>query len=566
MLAYGWLVGTTVLGASVATAALLLWIVSRMSAEGESALPREARAGAMRCVMLFDGDELIDATPPARALIDAAPGQAGARERLLRLLEARFGPLHGALDDLEARGAIEMEASGARLEARWCEGLSRVEVSGEGVPAGEGADGEHLGAIEEELRLLRAAAEDAPWPIWHTGPDGVVDWANGAYIERAQDRGQDRGRDEAAGPRGWPPPPLFVPAATARTGHADAIEAPSTGGRAAGDATAGLRPGGPVRRLRATSGAGAGAADEGAGEAGDVWFDCVARAGLVPGGAMHYAAPAGSAVRAERSLEQFVQTLSKTFAHLPIGLAVFDARRGLSLFNPALADLTALPVEFLSGRPRLHDFIDRLREARRMPEPRDYRSWRERITALEAASTEGTYLETWNLPGGQTWRVSGRPHLDGAIALMFEDITAEVALTRRFRSELEVGQAVVDAMGEAIAVFAPDGVLTLANEAYARLWGSDPRTTLGDMAVSDASRGWLERAEPAPIWGELRDFVGQIGEREAFSGEARLRDGRRLVCRAVPLSAGATLLGFAAEAEVAEELDAQAFTPRLLEA
>ena len=108
---------------------------------------------------------------------------------------------------------------------------------------------------------------------------------------------------------------------------------------------------------------------------------------------------------------------------------MFDAKRGLSLFNPALTDLTALPVDFLSARPTLHAFIDRLREARRMPEPRDWRSWRERITALEAASTEGTYLETWNLPAGQTWRVSGRPHPDGAIALMFEDITAEISLT-----------------------------------------------------------------------------------------------------------------------------------------
>ena len=254
-------------------------------------------------------------------------------------------------------------------------------------------------------------------------------------------------------------------------------------------------------------------------------------------------------------MEQFAGTLSKTFAHLPVGLAVFDAKRGLTLFNPALAELTSLPVDFLSARPTLHAFIDRMREARRMPEPRDWRSWRERITALEAASAEGTYLETWTLPAGQTWRVSGRPHPDGAIALMFEDITAEIAMTRRFRSELEVGQAVVDAMREAIAVFAPDGVLTLANEAYARLWDSDPRQTLGDLGVADASRGWMERSEPSPLWGELREFVGQMGERAPWTGEARLRDGRRLTCRAVPLAAGATLIGFAVGArdEAGEE-------------
>lgn len=548
MLAFGWLVGTAVVGASVAASGLALWAASRLgAAPGDPRLDGArdgAREGEPRCVALFDGDALHDATEPARALLDATEGGGDARARFLRHLEPRFGPLGEAMAELEARGVVEALArDGARLEARWCEGLARIEVlesSAAAEPAeagrdgGEGRRGAHLGAIEAELRMLRAAVEAAPWPIWHTGPDGAVDWANPAYIERASP-------PDAAGPPGWPPPPLFEGQRVAPR--------PGWGPSATTNATGGLRPGGPAHRLRAAPSTRAGALLGGgrAAEAPDdseAWYDCVARPGVGPGGAMHFAAPAASAVRAERSLNQFVQTLSKTFAHLPVGLAVFDQKRGLSLFNPALTEMTTLPVDFLSARPTLHAFIDRLREARRMPEPRDWRSWRERILALEAASAEGTYLETWNLSGGQTWRVSGKPHPDGAIALMFEDITAEIALTRRFRSELEVSQAVVDAMREAIAVFAPDGVLTLANEAYARLWGSDPRHSLGDMGVADASRGWMARAEPSPLWGELRDFVGQMGERTAWTGEARLRDGRRLDCRAVPLAAGATLICF----------------------
>ncbi len=576
MLAYGWLVGIAVLGASIATAALLLWIVSRMGSAPGGSRQREAREGERACVMLFDGATLHDATPPARALIDAIEGGGDARARLLRHLGARFGPLGDALDDLEALGRVEFRADGARLSARWCEGLARIELveaadaaasedgrgGARGAVEGSGVAGDApLGAIEGELRMLRAAVESSPWPIWHTGPDGAVDWANPAYVERAAP-------PDASAPPGWPPPALFEGqggerdgarerspfGVTAALGALGAVSrsGPRLGDRRRADATGGLRPGGPARRLRALPSTRAAAQPEG-GRTADVlddpgaWYDCVARPGVVPGAAMHFAAPAAGAVRAERSMEQFAQTLSKTFAHLPVGLAVFDAKRGLSLFNPALTDLTRLPIDFLSARPTLPAFLDRLREARRMPEPRDYRSWRERITALEEASAEGTYLETWSLSGGQTWRVSGRPHPDGAIALMFEDITSEIALTRRFRSELEIGQAVVDAMREAIAVFAPDGVLTLANEAYARLWGSDPRTSLGDMSVVDASRGWMEASEPEPLWGELRDFVGQIGERAPWTGEARLKDGRKLTCRAVPLSAGSTLIGFAAE-------------------
>ena len=584
MLAYGWLVGAAVLGASVATAALLLWILARMTVRADRTLALEAQRGARRCVMLFDGMSLLDATPPARALVDGSPGRGDVFTRVMRALEARFGALHEALGELEARGSFDREADGARLEARWCDGLTRIEVVERGAVAGppDGVEDDRLAAVEEELRVLRAAAEGAPWPIWHTGPNGRLDWANAAYVDRAGPSGEK-------GLRGWPPPALFEGPADAhgsapasedglRDG-ADGAPAPRTAGIAAAlealggrrrnapvahrsaDATGGLRPGGPVRRLRASDRAGdrfPADAAEGPDDP-EAWYDCVARPGVVPGAAIHFATPAAAAVRAERTLEQFVQTLTKTFAHLPVGLAVFDSRRGLSLFNPALTDLTTLPVDFLSSRPTLPTFIDALREARRMPEPRDYRSWRDRITALEAASAEGTYLETWSLPTGQTWRVSGRPHPDGAIALVFEDITAEIAVTRRFRSELKMGQSVVDAMEEAIAVFAPDGVLTLANEAYARLWDSDPRQTLGDMTITDASRGWMARCMPSPLWGELRDFVAQVGERAAWSGEAWLHDGRRVACRAVPLSAGATLVGFSAEAIET------AASPRLIE-
>jgi hypothetical protein len=58
-------------------------------------------------------------------------------------------------------------------------------------------------------------------------------------------------------------------------------------------------------------------------------------------------------VRAQQAQKNFVQTLTKTFATLAIGLAIFDRNRQLMLFNPALIDLPALPADFLSARPNL---------------------------------------------------------------------------------------------------------------------------------------------------------------------------------------------------------------------
>ena len=49
-------------------------------------------------------------------------------------------------------------------------------------------------------------------------------------------------------------------------------------------------------------------------------------------------------IRAERAQRGFVQTLTKTFAQLGTGLAIFDRHRQLVLFNPALVDLTNMSL------------------------------------------------------------------------------------------------------------------------------------------------------------------------------------------------------------------------------
>ena len=163
---------------------------------------------------------------------------------------------------------------------------------------------------------------------------------------------------------------------------------------------------------------------------------------------------------------------------------------------------------------------------------------------METAAANGTYEETWSLASGQTYRVTGRPHPDGAVAFLFEDISAEISLTRRFRAELENGQAVIDSLDEAIAVFSPSGILTLSNAAYSRLWGIDQTTILGNFGIIDATRAWGEQCAPTPVWGDAREFVGTMSERAEWTSDVRLKDGRCVHCRFTPISGGATLAGF----------------------
>jgi hypothetical protein len=158
----------------------------------------------------------------------------------------------------------------------------------------------------------------------------------------------------------------------------------------------------------------------------------------------------------------------------------------------------------------------------------------------------GIFEETWSLPGGQTYRVIGRPHPNGALAFMFEDISSEMSRTRRYRADLELGQSVIDAVDEAVTVFSQAGQLVMSNAAYAQLWHHDPAVMLSDASIATLSAWWRDQSAPSLLWDDAVDFVGIMGDRTPWEGEARLLDGRLLTCRFRPLTGGATLITFRA--------------------
>lgn len=453
-------------------------------------------------VFLFDGETLLDATPGARAILALSPARGGPWLRLLAYVAPRFPDFEQRISTLAGDGRLTL-ASGSEgepllLQAEMRGGVTRIVLDDPASGTRQRMDHLAQRALVEELDQLRATVTQAPLMMWRETAAGDVVWANAAYLLRAARR-LDPGEDLS-----WPLPRLFERAATAQ-------------------GAAGQR-----QRIEADNGV--------------LWFELVSFA--EGSGRLLFALPADAAVQAEASLRDFMQTLVKTFAHLPIGLAIFDQHRKLALFNPALLDLTGLPPDMLALKPTLFSFLEALRERQMIPEPKDYPSWRRQILALEKAASSGLYEETWSLPAGQTYRVIGRPHPNGALALMFEDISTEMTRTRRYRADLELGQSVIDAMDEAIAVFSQAGQLVMTNAAYATLWGHDPVETVGSAAIGQLCEHWRALSAPSPIWAEAESFVAVIGERKSWSGEVRLNDGRLIACRFSPLTGGATLVLF----------------------
>ena len=455
-------------------------------------------------VFLFEGMDLVDASPRAEEILTLAQTGASDWSRMISVLSHQFPGLDDRLAEIDEKGTVGVRSTDGAEQLIATTVGSRIRVT----VMGSDEDGHRIEveplvfrSMLRELETLRTAADGMPFPVWRQTDNGELIWANRAY-RLAADAGEGVAKEV------WPPPVLFPQ-----------------------ETLADVTTDGAARRLQPVGRSGP----------DGTWFECRA----VPTGSdvLYSAVAVDATVQAERQLRDFMQTLTKTFSHLATGLAIFDRRRRLAMFNPALTDLTGLPIDFLAARPTLYGVLDRLRDRRMIPEPRDYGSWRQQIAELEAAALDGTYSETWTLPDARTYRVTGRPHHGGAMALLIEDISAEMSLTRRFRSELELGQAVIDALDEAIAVFSPAGDLTMVNTAYQSLWKTDIADTAELPTVAELSRLWMARAA-SPVWGEIRDFVLHEAERGGWEDSIALSGGRALDCRVAPLAGGATLVSF----------------------
>jgi len=450
-------------------------------------------------VFLFDGSQLISHSDIALAGFEAIRDWCDLR----RLLQRDFPTFPETPDIVRGQGSVVVPAIDCTVDrevlCEWIDGIVRVRLR-----ALSDAAGAEPANPDDPTRL---AMDQAPYPVWLLGRHARVQWCNAAYIALVR---------KACGPDADLTVPIFATDQD-KTRLAE------------------------KRRVAIPI----------AGSDTKLWFDLTQvdhDAGL-----LCYAVDVNAIVQAETAQRKFVQTMTKTFAQLSIGLAIFDRNRQLALFNPALIDLTTLPPDFLSCRPSLSSFFDRLRDQHMMPEPKNYRSWRAQMNDLLEAAEDGNYQETWSLPSGSVYSVSGRPHPDGAVAFLFEDITAEITLTRRFRSEMDLMQSLLDKLADAIAVFSEDGTLALTNYAYQTLWGEGPEIGFQAETVTDVTRKWQEKCAATPILGEIRDFVELRANRTEWSSALRLRSGDVLQCTVTPMQNGATIVRFTTAPGVAVE-------------
>lgn len=491
--------GALGVGSICAIGLIALWIRTNSTSAMTTRTLMQQAEGSI--TFLFDDEVLVDVTPRARALMEQCKSQRSDWENFLTLLSARFPHLRSQCKDLASVGRKTIAPNDSQngwIEAEYWNGLARITLVQDKDHPDQTLDPLTTAAMEHELATLRSIGEDSPQLIWKRDAEGVLVWANRAYIELSEEMNPLGPNDVLP----WPPRDIFE-GAVAPLGAAPLID---------------------MHRIDVP------------GQEKPIWYEVTS---LKRGtDTIHFAVDSSAVVFARDAQRTFVQTLTKTFAQLSVGLAIFDADRRLVLFNPALVDLTTLPTEFLIGRPTLFSVLDRLRDQHMIPEPKNYASWRDQTMALESAAVEGSYHETWSLPNGQTFRVTGKPHPNGAIAFLMEDISDEISLTRKFRSQIDTTTAVIDNLAASVAVFSSSGSLIMANRSYRQLWGAQAEGSLNSRDFQDELATWQATSAPSPVWLKLKETFARGGGDAAWDGTIWLDSHVELLCHYAPLPDG----------------------------
>ena len=225
---------------------------------------------------------------------------------------------------------------------------------------------------------------------------------------------------------------------------------------------------------------------------------------------------------------------------LSAGVARFGSDRTLRFWNQPFMSLFGLDQEHLADQPVFERVLDRMREARRLPEHRDFPAWRaeRRDWFLSPDPRE----ENWLLADGTHLRVYGQPLPDGGLLLIFEDRTEQVQLSSARDTLLRVRTATFDNLFESIGVFSSDGRLSLWNSRFRSNWEISEDLLAQHPRIDELLRAVQSRLAKPQQANLVRELVrAATVERKQRVGHVGFADGRIFEFAAIPLPDGNAL-------------------------
>ncbi|HVZ69807.1 MAG TPA: PAS-domain containing protein [Rhizomicrobium sp.] len=248
---------------------------------------------------------------------------------------------------------------------------------------------------------------------------------------------------------------------------------------------------------------------------------------------------------AEAKLQQHIDAHADTLDKIATAVAIFGPDQKLTFYNRAYARLWELPETWLDRHPTDGEILDRLREARKLPEQRDYQAWKRQRLALYERTNEQPSEDVWHVPGGNTLRVVAQQHPFGGLTFLYEDVTERITLESSYNTLIKVQSATLDTLQEGVAVFGLDGRLKFSNAAFARIWDLNERDLSGEPHVRQIATTCVQKFGEQPVWEKLVSSIVTGSERRRDWGEFERNDHTVLSVALSPLPDGATLATFA---------------------
>jgi signal transduction histidine kinase len=240
----------------------------------------------------------------------------------------------------------------------------------------------------------------------------------------------------------------------------------------------------------------------------------------------------------EAELTRHTDSHAEVLESVAVAIAIFGADTRLSFFNRAFATLWQLDADWLGAGPTIDEFLERLRELRRLPEFVDFPAYKRDVQAIFTSPTV-PLPELMHLPDDRTLRVSVATHPMGGLIFAYDDVTDRLALERSFNTLTEVQRETLDQLKEGIAVYGTDGRLKLSNPAFAAMWQLTPGDLAGEPHINeivDKTRPLIDRGQDWPA--QRRELVARFMSHAAIEEKIERRDGSILQFATVTLPDG----------------------------
>jgi signal transduction histidine kinase len=247
---------------------------------------------------------------------------------------------------------------------------------------------------------------------------------------------------------------------------------------------------------------------------------------------------------AEAELWRHINAHAEVLEHIRAAVAIYGPDRRLKFFNSAFSSMWGIAEDWLAAQRSFEEVLERLREARCLPEAANFKAFKTEQVELFTTVIEPRQ-ELMHLPDGRTLLLSISPHPFGGLTFVYEDVSDRLALERSCNTLTQVRRATLDHLFEGIAVYGSDGRLKLHNPAYLAIWGLSQRDVEGEPHIAQILEKTRKLIDDGSDWEATKErIIAKVTAHALASGPVYRTDGSMLQEAAVPLPDGNVLVTY----------------------